>query len=66
MSDAPHIDYLPRPDATPETEAAALATAYRFLLFDSHDKKKAAEISDGEDHARKELHDSRAEQILRQ
>ena len=29
---APHIVYVPSPDATPEGEIAALAAAYRFVL----------------------------------
>ena len=35
------ITYTPHPDATPETEAVALAAVYRFLL-DCNAKKKAA------------------------
>ncbi len=35
MSDA-HINYIPRPDANPEGEAAALAAVYRYVLFDSY------------------------------
>jgi hypothetical protein len=38
MSEA-RIIYTPRPDATPESEVAALASVYRFLL-DCHAKKK--------------------------
>ncbi len=33
------ITYAARPDTTPETEAAALAAIYRFVL-DQHAKKK--------------------------
>jgi hypothetical protein len=33
------IVYTPRADATPESEVAALASVYRFLL-DCHAKKK--------------------------
>ncbi len=36
---SPRIIYRQRPDATPETEAAALAAVYRFLL-DQHAGKK--------------------------
>ena len=39
MSEA-RIVYTPRPDATPESEVAALASVYRFLL-DCHAKKKS-------------------------
>ena len=35
------IVYVPRPDTTPETEAEALVTVYRFLL-DCHTAKKDA------------------------
>ena len=41
MSNAPQFVYTAHPDATPETEAAALACVYRFVL-DCHAKKKAA------------------------
>ena len=34
------IVYTPRPDATPESEVAALASVYRFLLVDGHVKKE--------------------------
>jgi hypothetical protein len=36
-----YIVYTPRPDATPETEAAVLAAVYRFLI-DCHAKNKPA------------------------
>ena len=39
MSNA-RIVYTPRPDATPESEATALATVYRFIL-DCYTKKTA-------------------------
>ena len=38
---SPRIAYTPRPDATLEGEASALAAIYRFLL-DRHAKKEAA------------------------
>jgi hypothetical protein len=43
MSDTggPQINYVPRQDATPESEAATLAAVYRFIL-DSASKKAAA------------------------
>ena len=34
MRDAPRIVYTPHPEATPESEAAALSAVYRFVLFD--------------------------------
>jgi hypothetical protein len=36
---SPHITYAARPDATPEAELDALATIYKFLLFDSQARK---------------------------
>ncbi len=56
------ITYAVRPDTTPETEAAALAAVYRFLL-DQHAKKKAAPTS-GPD-ARKEISNDSGKSILR-
>ncbi len=38
----PTITYEPRPDATPEEEARALAAAYRFVLQAQEGKKKGA------------------------
>jgi hypothetical protein len=38
---APRITYVPRPDATPESELDALAAVYAFVL-EAHAKKKAA------------------------
>ncbi len=40
----PHIAYTPRPDASPEAEAAALANVYRFVL-DSANKNAAGVTS---------------------
>jgi hypothetical protein len=42
---APHIIYVPRPDATPEAELNALAAVYRFILDDCRERKKAAPAS---------------------
>jgi hypothetical protein len=59
MSNAPRLTYSPRPDATLEREGAALASAYRFLLFDSKDEEYTTGISNGEkvaSHARKRSH----------
>ena len=41
MSEA-YIVYAPRADATPEGEVAALASVYRFILFESSARKEAA------------------------
>jgi len=48
----PRISYVPRPDATPETELFALAAAYRFIL-ERRAKKKATRRG-GLDDARKD------------
>jgi hypothetical protein len=39
---SPRITYIPRPDATPETELSVLANAYAYLIK-THDSKKCAE-----------------------
>ena len=52
----PHVTYVPLPDATPERELNALAAVYRFIL-NRHMEKKAAGVSGGEKHARKEFTD---------
>ena len=56
LTDAPHgtpvrarVYYVPREDATPEGELAALAAAYRVVL--QHREKKDAGVSEGEDAA---------------
>ncbi len=48
LANSPRITYVPRPDATPETEAAALGAIYRLLL-DKHAKKEAARSSGASD-----------------
>lgn len=50
MSSPGHIIYTPRPGASPELEAAALAAAYRYIL-ECHAKKQAIEANSGEDAA---------------
>jgi hypothetical protein len=42
MSDTPSVVYVPRPDATPESEVSVLANVYAYLIK-THDSKKAAE-----------------------
>ena len=49
------VRYAPRPDATPEREAAALAAVYRFVLDAS--KRKAAGTNGGGDDGRRIKHD---------
>jgi hypothetical protein len=39
--DDPRLEYLPREDATPENELAALAAVYAFII-QAHERKKAA------------------------
>ncbi len=55
----PTVSYIPRPDATPEAELSALASAYRFIL-DCHAKKEAAPESRPEDEKERSVHDSLA------
>lgn len=47
------MTYTPHPDTSPEGEASALSAVYKLVL-ERHAEKKAAGISGGEDHARKE------------
>lgn len=42
------VSYVPREDATPEGELAALACVYRYLLFQCQEPKRAAEAGLGE------------------
>ena len=51
MSDALHVTYRPRPDATPENEAGALAAVYSFVLR-CHEEKEKAVPADGPDDAK--------------
>jgi hypothetical protein len=39
VSTPPSIVYAPRPDATPKAELDALATCYRYVLFDSQARR---------------------------
>lgn len=63
MSEA-RIIYTPRPDATPESEAAALAAVYRFILFESSARKEAAHPGSPDDAKEGSRDDSRARAIL--
>jgi hypothetical protein len=49
------ITYVPRPDATPQGEIAALANAYKLILHCGEEKRATSENS-GEEYARKEQH----------
>jgi len=57
MSEPQRLIYTPRPDATPETEAAALGAIYRFLLFDRMRAPKETGVRGPQCHARKEVPD---------
>ena len=46
------IAYTPRPDASPEAEAAALASAYKFILDAAKQKAAAHAPSNGPDDAK--------------
>ena len=47
--DSAGVIYAPRADATPESERAALAAVYRFILERHLEKKKVAVQSDQDD-----------------
>ncbi len=53
--DSARVSYAPRPDATLESELAALAAVYAFIL-ECHDAKKGAEASGGEDDGKGDKH----------
>jgi hypothetical protein len=63
MSDAPHIIYTPRPDATPAGEIAALASAYSFLI-EKHQERKKGGPATAPDDAEKESQHDRAKNII--
>lgn len=46
-SDGSRLVYIPRPDATPEGELAALALIYRFLVECAQCRKAAEAEDDG-------------------
>jgi hypothetical protein len=53
--DKVRVTYEPRPDATPESETAALAAVYRFIL-DRHAEKQDVD-RDAQLHRRKDTSD---------
>jgi hypothetical protein len=55
MRDASHIMYTPHPDATPETEAAALSAVYRFLLVGHMRVAEETGVRSEQSHTRKEV-----------
>jgi hypothetical protein len=56
--DSPRVVYVPRPDATPETELSALASVYAFTLQRHQDKQKGGAATAPD--ARKESNESGA------
>jgi hypothetical protein len=48
VMDKPRLVYVPREDATPEAELAALVTVYQFVLEHAEHKKAAETGNDGE------------------
>jgi hypothetical protein len=55
MGEPQRLIYTPRPDATPETEAAALSAVYRFLLLDRTHAPKESGVRNDQSHTRKEV-----------
>ena len=56
------IVYTPHPDATPETQASALASTYRYLL--NHHAKKEAAHPGGPNNAERRSNEIRAQDII--
>ena len=54
MSEPPRLIYTARPDATPETEAAALAAVYKLVIGTSNERKRATGSDDGNDDLRED------------
>jgi len=48
--DSPRINYIPSPDATPESELSVLANVYAYLIQSHHTKRaaKPAQLRTGE------------------
>jgi hypothetical protein len=63
MSSA-RIVYTPRSDVTPEGESAALASVYRFILFESSARKEATHPGGPDDAKERPKNDSRAKSII--
>jgi hypothetical protein len=62
MSSNPRLIYTPCKDATPEGELNALASIYRFILFNS--SRKEATRTGGPDDAERSLNEIRAKVII--
>ena len=63
MSSNPRLVYTPRQDATPEGELNALASIYRFILFENSTRKEATRTG-GPDDAERSLNEIRAKDII--
>lgn len=44
-----HVSYIPREDATPEGEIAALGAAFHYVLFQRPEQKKTAGADDSQE-----------------
>jgi hypothetical protein len=55
MGEPRRLIYTPRPDTTPETEAAALSAVYRFLLQKRMRAPKGTDVRSAHSPARKEV-----------
>ncbi len=63
MSGAPRITYYPGEDATPQAEAATLASIYRFVL-DTAKQKAAAHAPGNGSNAGKEINERSGKPII--
>jgi len=59
----PRLIYTPHQDATPEGELNALASIYRFILFENSTRKEATRTG-GPDDAERSLNEIRAKDII--
>jgi hypothetical protein len=59
----PRLIYTPRQDATPEGERNALASIYRFILFENSTRKEATRTG-GPDDPERSLNEIRAKDII--
>jgi hypothetical protein len=57
MSEPQRLIYTPRPEATPESEAAALSAVYRFVLFDRMRALKETGVRSPQSDSKKEVSD---------
>lgn len=57
MSGTPSIAYHPRLDVTPQSETAALASVYKFVLDNAKQKAAAHALDNGLDNAEESKND---------